>query len=160
IVWWAFAGALCPAVGATAQAPATPGQDLVHQHREQPPRYDGPPLSLDETIAEALTNNPDLSALRAQLPVVRARPAQERAVAPPMIEGQIWQWPINTINPWNTNMFMLMMSQEIPGRGKRDLRAAVAEKDIALAQSDVVIRERQIVNEIKQSYAALFIARK
>ena len=91
---------------------------------------------------------------------MRARPAQERALAPPMLEGAIWQWPINTVNPWNTNMFMLMMSQEIPGRGKRDLRAAVAEKDIALAESDVTIRERQIANEVRQAYATLFIARK
>jgi hypothetical protein len=23
---------------------------------------------------------------------------------PPMAEAQIWQWPINTLNPTNTNM--------------------------------------------------------
>src|SRR5206468_10011176 len=79
---------------------------------------------------------------------------------PPMAEGQIWQWPINSINPANTNMYMFMVSQEFPGRGKRDLRAAVAEKDIALAENDVMLRARQIVNEIKQAYATLFIARK
>ena len=79
---------------------------------------------------------------------------------PPMAEAQIWQWPINTLNPWNTNMYMLMVGQEIPGRGKRDARAAVAEKDIALAQADVTIRAQQIVNEIRQAYFGLFIARK
>jgi len=136
------------------------GQDLPHQHREHAPTYEGPPLALSDAIAEALARHPDLAALRAQLPVVRARPAQERALAPPMLEGTIWQWPINTVNPWNTNMFMLTMSQEIPGRGKRDLRAAVATKDIALAESDVAIRERQIANDVKQAYASLFIARK
>jgi outer membrane protein TolC len=57
-------------------------------------------------------------------------------------------------------MYMFMVGQEFPGRGKRDLRAAVAEKDIALAESDVAIRARQIVNEIKQAYASLCIARK
>jgi outer membrane protein, heavy metal efflux system len=147
-------------VDAGGQAPPSSAQDLVHRHREQPPQYEGPPLSLVDAIAEALASNPDVAALRAQLPVMRARPAQERALAPPMLEGQIWQWPINTLNPANTNMFMVMMSQDIPGRGKRDLRAAVAEKDVALAESDVTIRERQIVNEVKQAYAALFIARK
>ncbi len=77
-----------------------------------------------------------------------------------MLEGTIWQWPINSINPANTNMYMFMVGQELPGRGKRELRAAVAEKDIALAQTDVTIRTRQIVNEVKQAYAPLFIARK
>jgi outer membrane protein, heavy metal efflux system len=143
-----------------AGVPAVAAQDLVHQHRERAPIYEGPPLSVAEAIAEAIESHPELASLRAQLPVMRARPAQERALAPPMLEGAIWQWPINTLNPWNTNMFMLMMSQEIPGRGKRNLRAAVAEKDIALAESDVTIRERQIANEVRQAYATLFIARR
>src|SRR5207244_1848563 len=71
-----------------------------------------------------------------------------------------WQWPIDTLNPANTNMYMLMFSQDLPGRGKRALRAAVAEKDIALAESDVTIRTTQVMNEIKQAYASLYIARK
>ena len=79
---------------------------------------------------------------------------------PPMAETQIWQWPINTLNPANTNMYMFMVGQDLPGRGKRDARAAVAEKDVALADADVTIRSRQIVNEITQAYSALFIARK
>jgi len=57
-------------------------------------------------------------------------------------------------------MYMFMVGQDIPGRGKRDARAAVAEKDVALAGADVAIRARQIINEIKQAYSALFIARK
>src|SRR4029453_19652237 len=57
-------------------------------------------------------------------------------------------------------MYMFMVNQELPGRGKRELRATVAEKDLALAENDVTARTRQIVNEIKQAYAAIFIARK
>ncbi len=121
---------------------------------------EGPPLTLKAAIDEALARNLSVAALRAQVEVTRQRPAQERSLAPPMLEGTIWQWPINSINPVNTNMYMFMVGQELPGRGKRELRAAVAEKDIALAQTDVTIRTRQIVNEVKQAYAALFIARK
>jgi cobalt-zinc-cadmium efflux system outer membrane protein len=142
-------------VFAGQEAPLTPvAQELTHTHTE------GPPLSLREAVDDALVKNPELLALRAQLPVVRAKPAQERALAPPMLEAQIWQWPINSINPANTNMYMFMVGQDLPGRGKRELRAAVAEKDIELAQTDVTIRTRQIVNEVKQVYALLFIARK
>jgi hypothetical protein len=39
----------------------------------------------------------------------------------------------------NPNKYMFMVGQDLPGRGKRELRAAVAEKDIALAQTDVMI---------------------
>ena len=118
------------------------------------------PLTLKAALDEALAKNLDLAALRAQVQVTRERPAQERSLAPPMLEGTIWQWPVNSINPANTNMYMFMVGQELPGRGKRELRAAVAEKDIALAQTDVTIRTRQVVNEVKQAYAMLFIARK
>ena len=124
-----------------------------HAHEE------GPPLSLEAALEEALAKNPEILALRAQLPVLRERPAQERALNPPMVEATIWQWPINTLNPANSNMYMFMVGQELPGRGKRDLRAAVAEKDVALAESDIAIRARQVVNEIKQAYASLFVAR-
>jgi outer membrane protein, heavy metal efflux system len=133
--------------------------DAQHQH-EGVRQYDGPPVSLQSLLEQALDKNPDLAALREQIAVVRQRPNQERGLNPPMAEATIWQWPINTLNPANTNMYMFMLDQDVPGRGKRGLRAAVAEKEIALAQTDVTIRARQIVDEITQAYAALFIARK
>src|SRR6266851_4727411 len=124
-----------PAVGQTTP---TPGQHEALTH------YEGPPLTLRAALDEALAKNPELVAVRAQIGVTRERPAQERSLAPPMVEATIWQWPINSLNPANTNMYMFMVGQELPGRGKRDLRAAVAEKDIALAESDVTIRTRQV----------------
>ena len=142
------------AVGGQAPAPT------ASQHPQEYRHYDGSPVTLPGLLQDALDRNPDLLALRQQIAVTRQRPAQERGLNPPMAEAQIWQWPINTLNPANTNMYMFMVSQDLPGRGKRDLRAAVADKDIALAENDVTVRARQIVNEIKQAYASLFIARK
>jgi hypothetical protein len=89
-----------------------------------------PPLTLDAAIAEALVNNPTLVALRRELDVVRRRPAQDRALAPPTLEAAIWQWPLDTLNPLNTNMYMFTARQDIPGSGKRTLRAAVTDKDV------------------------------
>src|SRR5712692_1029366 len=125
-----------------------------------PRHYDGPPLTLTAAVEESRANNPDLAALDRQAAVVRERPAQERFLPPPMAETQIWQWPINTLNPANTNMFMFMATQDLPGRGKRDLRAAMAKKDVELAQSDVASRARDVVRHVKEAYATLFIARK
>jgi outer membrane protein TolC len=150
----AFGASSLSAAGQQPSPPALIPEVPPHAHEE------GPPLSLRAALDEALARNLDLAALRAQVQVTRERPAQERSLAPPMIEGTIWQWPVNSINPANTNMYMFMVGQELPGRGKRELRAAVAEKDIALAQTDVTIRTRQVVNEVKQAYASLFIARK
>ncbi len=142
-------------VAMAGQVVAAVPQDHVRHVADE-----GAPLTLKAALDEALAQNLDLAALAAQVRVTRERPAQERSLAPPMLEGTIWQWPLNSLSPANTNMYMFMVGQDIPGRGKRELRAAVAEKDISLAQTDVTIRTRQVVNEVKQAYAMLFIARK
>lgn len=120
---------------------------------------DAAPVRLPDLVDEALQRNPALAAAARQVDVLRARPAQERSLGAPMLGAQIWQWPVNTVDPANTNMYMFMLTQELPGRGKRDLRAAVAENDVALAESDVAIGRRDVVNAVKQAYASLFIAR-
>jgi len=122
--------------------------------------YEGPPLSLTNAIDEALGRNPALIALRAQFEVARQRPAQERFLMPPTFEAQIWQWPIDTVNPLNTNMYMFTVQQDLPGRGKRQLRAAVAEKDAELASTEVAVRARAVVNDVSRAYADLAVTRR
>ncbi len=122
--------------------------------------YEGAPLSLEEAAGIAAAQNLDLVALRRQLDALRLRPAQEGVLPAPMVGVQIWQWPINTLNPWKTNFFMPMMSQELPGRGKRQLRAAVAQKDVQLASTDVAMREREVARLLNQAYYELVVTRK
>jgi outer membrane protein TolC len=138
-----------------AQSQQQPSQ-MIHTEAEP----SGPPVTLAELIQESLDKNLELIALRAQLDVTRQRPAQERFLGAPMAEAQVWQWPFNSINPADTNMYMFMVTQDLPSRGKRQLRAAVAEKDVALAESDIAVRARDVVNQVKQAYASLFIARR
>ena len=117
-------------------------------------------LSLRAAIDEAMTANPTLVALRRQFDAARLRPAQERFLMPPTFEAQIWQWPINTLNPLNTQFYMFSLKQELPGRGKRELRAAVADKDAEIASNDIAVRARDVVAQIKRAYADLYVNRK
>lgn len=157
---WAFmTAAVMIGAGPSRSAAAGQASPAPTQH-EALTQYDGPALTLREALDEARAKNPELVALRAQVGVTRERPAQERSLAPPMLETTIWQWPLNSLNPANTNMYMFMATQELPGRGKRDLRAAVAEKDVALAQNDIDARARHVFNDVKQAYAELFVSRK
>jgi outer membrane protein TolC len=168
--WVGIALAAVVSRGAQARAATslTPGpvltwaavQDQLRHLEAGPRHYPGPPLTLKDAIDEVLSVNPELVALRKQVDAMRFRPAQERFLAPPMAEAQVWQWPLNTLNPINTNMYMFMVTQELPGRGKRALRAAVAEKDVALAEAEIAIRARQIVDSVKMAYADLFVSRK
>lgn len=126
---------------------------------EQRRSYEGPPLTLDAALDEALAKNPTLIALQKQFEAARLRPAQEHFLMPPTFEAQIWQWPISSVNPLDTNMYMFTAGQDIPGRGKRRARAAVLEKDAAVAESEIAVRARGVVDDVKRAYADIFLAR-
>jgi outer membrane protein TolC len=79
---------------------------------------------------------------------------------PPSFEAQIWQWPITTLNPLNTDMYMFTVQQSLPGRGKRELRAALAEKEVELASAEIGIHARDVIKEVGRAYADLALARK
>jgi cobalt-zinc-cadmium efflux system outer membrane protein len=150
-------------VGGAAAAQSAPDPDVAQlgaAGAAHATTAQGPPLTLETALAEALDRNPELIALRRQFEATRERPAQERFLAAPTFEAQIWQWPINTLNPAKTNMYMFMVGQEIPGRGKRRLREAVVQKDVQLAETDIAVQARDVVDRVKRAYAELFLARK
>src|SRR6266446_6764059 len=77
---------------AGADTPVRALQEQAHRLGE-PRRYEGPPLTLAVAVEEATERNADVAALHRQQEVVRARPDQQRFLAAPTLEGQIWQWP-------------------------------------------------------------------
>lgn len=116
-------------------------------------------LTLSAAIEEATSRNPELIALRAQYDAARAAPAQERFLAPPMLETQIWGWPITTLNPARTEMYMLMAEQEVPGKGKRAARTLVAERDAEISRQQIAVRANQILSDIRQAFIDLSATR-
>jgi outer membrane protein TolC len=120
----------------------------------------GPALTLAGAIEEALTRNPALLVLRRQFEAARHRPAQASALMPPTFEAQIWQWPVDTINPLNTNMYMFTIQQELGRGSKRDFAAAVAEKDVELTSIEVALRARDVITEVTRAYIDLSLARR
>lgn len=120
---------------------------------------EAPPLTLRAALDEGLARHPDLIAMRAELDAERQRPAQERYLMPPMLEVQAWQWPLNRINPAAAT-FMFEVLQPIPGRGKRTLRERLAAAEVEMGAAAIPVRARDIVADIKQTYAELFVARK
>lgn len=118
-----------------------------------------PPLTLGGAIAEAIEHNPELVALRREYDAARSAPEQERALAPPMFETQIWGWPVTTLNPVRTDMYMFMAQQELPGRGKRAARVLVGERDAEMSRQQIAVRANTVLNDLKQVYVDLALAR-
>ena len=121
---------------------------------------DPSPLTLQQALDEALQRNPDLLVLRQEFEAARERPSQEQFLAPPTFEAQIWQWPINTLNPAGTEMYMFTLGQELPGRGKRASRETFANAGVAVVEASIAVQANDILNGVKEAYADLFLARK
>ena len=119
----------------------------------------GSSLALDAAVQEALARNPELIALRQEYEAARAAPAQERFLAPQMLMAQIWGWPVTTLNPARTQMYMLTAEQEFPGRGKRASRTLVAEREADVSRQQVAVRANQILSDLRQAYINLAFTR-
>jgi outer membrane protein, heavy metal efflux system len=124
------------------------------------PAWQGPPLALAEALQLALDANPELLSAKANAAPLAERPAQARSLEPPRLEAQIWQWPVTTIDPGRVDMYMFMIEQDLPGRGKRELRAAAAQKELATAVADVDVRRLATLGEVRRAYLTLALARR
>lgn len=122
-------------------------------------RIDPMPLTLQAALQEALGSNPELVALRRDYDATRAAVPQARYLEAPMFETQIWGWPVTTLNPTRTDMYMFMAEQDLPGRGKRAARELVAQRETDMSRQQIAVRANEILNDVKQTYAELVLAR-
>src|SRR5215471_4023496 len=121
---------------------------LLPQHHAQ--GRTGPAYALDELEQMALVGNPEIRVAAEHLSFVEAHVPSAGTLDDPMFMYRGWQVPLS--QPWNYNAAqnMFMVSQTLPGRGKRGLRTNVAESGVAEAKAaldaarlDVRIRVRK-----------------
>jgi outer membrane protein TolC len=116
-------------------------------------------LTLRDALDEAFERNPELVALRRGYDAASALPAEARYLDAPLLDAQIWQWPLTTLNPARTEMYMFTIEQQVPGRGKRAARAAVAEREAVLVRHEVGVRTNEVLEEVREAFAELSLAR-
>ena len=135
---------------------------LLPQHHH--PDVSDPSFTLDEIERIALAGNPEIRVAARKLAVVEAHVPSAGALEDPSFMYRGWQVPLR--KPWNydaaQNMFMV--SQTLPGPGKRGLRASVAESDVAEAKAvldatrlDVRIRVRKAFYDLLRAEDGLRI---
>jgi outer membrane protein TolC len=126
---------------------------LLPQH--QASGVTGPTYTLDELEQMALAGNPEIRVAAEHLSLVEAHIPSAGALDDPMFMYRGWQVPLS--QPWNYNAAqnMFMVSQTLPGRGKRGLRTIVAESGVAEAKAaldatrlDVRIRVRKVFYDL------------
>jgi outer membrane protein TolC len=109
-------------------------------------------LTLDQAVAEALRNNPQVRALQAKWEAARERPAQERTLPDPMVSFKT----MDTIDNYQFQEKRVEVEQTFPWFGTLSLRGKVAEKDADLAGRDRQAVELEVVMAVKEDYFDLY----
>lgn len=110
------------------------------------------PLTLAELEAAALANNAEIRASARQVAVAEARRGSAGALDDPSFMYRGWGTPL--AKPWDLNQtqHMFMFSQSLPGPGKRQLQARLAEGDIEVAKAQLETKKRDVLAQVRRSF--------
>lgn len=113
------------------------------------------PLTLTELEAAALANNAEIHAATRQVAVAEARRGSAGALNDPSFMYRGWGTPL--AKPWDLNQtqHMFMFSQELPGGGKRQLRAQLADDDVEVTKAELETKKRDVLAQVRRSFYEL-----
>lgn len=122
------------------------------------PAEDEPALAA--LVAEALAGNPDLRALEEEAAAAGARPAQARARPDPMVSlAWVNDGAAPSLGQREMTTLGVMVSQDLPWPGKRDLRGRIAERQADQAAQRLLRARRGVAASVRRAYHALRQAR-
>ena len=132
-----------------AQDAGAAADALLAQHHLE---TSAPTYTLDDLEQAALQNNPELKATAARVAVLDARVPQAGALEDPMFQARVWGVPL--AKPWDLNQSqnMLMISQALPGPGKRGLADKIARGDVAISREQLEAQRRDVVLQVRKAY--------
>src|SRR5207248_11179703 len=122
-----------------------------HQHR----RADVTPMSLPEIEAAALEKNAEIRLMQERVRQVKAGIASSTTFDDPSFMYRGWGTPL--AKPWDLNQtqHMFMFSQTLPGGGKRELRAKLADEDVEISTAQLETKKREILAEVRTLFYEL-----
>jgi cobalt-zinc-cadmium efflux system outer membrane protein len=134
---------------AAQEDPLVVADALLAQHHDE---LTTPTYTLDELETGALANNPGLKAAVARLAVIDVRTPQAGALEDPMLQTRAWGVPLR--RPWDLNQSqnMLMVSQALPGPGKRGLANKIALQDVSVARAELEAQKRDVQLQVRKAY--------
>jgi outer membrane protein TolC len=115
-------------------------------------------LSLDEAVAQALSANPSLAAVRERATALAAIPDQAKALPDPRLSVNIVNLPLDTFSFTQEGMtqFQVGITQALPYPGKLALRSQIASLEAGAAQSDAAEVRLALVRDVRTVWWNLF----
>lgn len=117
------------------------------------------PMRLDDLIAEALANNPEIQAAERMVDAKRAVAPQQRTLPDPTISGG---WMGNIVPPFSvqtgdpSSARTLSVSQDIPFPGKLALQGRIADTEADATRWNAEQVKLAVISNLKQAYYDLF----
>jgi outer membrane protein TolC len=120
------------------------------------------PLKLEDLIAEALQNNPQLRAARNQTAAARTKVNQATSWEAPQVGAEFYQTPIQSFpNPVKDGMETdYFVQQMFPFPGKLAAMGKAAESNANMVEQGYKALERKILRELKSAYYELYLVQR
>ncbi len=117
-----------------------------------------PALTLDEIERVALAENPEIHVAGRKLAMAEAHVPTTGKLDDPQFMIRNWQVPLS--KPWDLNAAqnMLMLSQSLPGPGKRPLQTGIAQSDVTVAKDELEATRLQVRVEARKAFFDLLLA--
>ncbi len=151
-------------VQAAAVSDAPVHAQLAHvepAHVEAPYAEPGGPRPVEEYIAIALVQNPQIQAKRNLLAAAAQRVPQARSLEDPTIDTMGFPFYPNVPQTASGRMTVDMtVSQAVPWFGTLGTRARQAQAEVGMAQAELVAAELEVVEQVKRTYYRLYFAQK
>lgn len=126
--------------------------------RQKPHEPITPALTLDEIERTALAENPEIHVAARKVAMAEAHVPTTGKLDDPQFMLRNWQVPLS--KPWDLNAAqnMLMLSQSLPGPGKRTLQTSIAESDVTVAKDELGSVRLRVRVEVRKAFFDLLLA--
>jgi cobalt-zinc-cadmium efflux system outer membrane protein len=143
---------IAPPSLAAADGPPVGFAQAAVAAQEKPPAAGS--ARLDQLVAEAIRNNPEVQAARNEREAAEQRIKPAGALDDPMLEAGIVNVPVPSwsFRQEDMTMKMLGLSQRLPYPGKRGLREEVAAKDAEVIEQGYRETVNRVVRDLKVAY--------
>ncbi len=145
-------------VAQTKSASGEPAAFNAFIDNSTPAETAAPALTLDEIERIALAENPEIHVASRKVSMAEAHVPTAGKLDDPQFMLRNWQVPLN--KPWDYNAAqnMLMLSQSLPGPGKRALQTSIAQSDVTVAQDELESVRLRVRIEVRKAFFDLLLA--
>jgi outer membrane protein TolC len=107
----------------------------------------------------ALAGHPKLAAARSRVLAAQHRVPQAKSLEDPMLDNMFWPFRSNSLETVGGRMQnQIGISQQVPWPEKLQARAAVACREVQIAQAEVESIEREITESVRLAYYEVWLA--